>query len=176
MMNPFSGQFSHCTFERFSSLRSLAELEIEPGECKFRVPCQDRLPLNHAKVLHRADAVYSIASEIIIDDMDGIGAADPTDVNYEPKPSPLLLDFEWWLTSSAAVSLVRGEVAAGKVHNKAALQKLSLTEQIELRQSLQGTSGLSELSKHQPPDQLLKQDSIEEIMDGSMAKIMRPRG
>jgi len=135
-MDPCSGQFAHRTFKRLNLLRSLAELDLQPGSCTFRVPCQDTSPMNHADELRRAEAIYQIASGIVKEKPKGVMCRKH---DYSKRASVELLDFEWWLTPSKAVELMQQEDAAVAEKKFGAMGALYPGEDEQLRNMIEST-------------------------------------
>ena len=102
-MNPSSGQFIHRTFNKFDTLRSLSELRVHKDGCSYRIPCQDRNPLQHKQVLGQAQAIYDRAATVLLSQqsLESFSVED-----YSLPPTEALLRIQWWCTPSAAAKLL----------------------------------------------------------------------
>lgn len=146
-MDPCSGQFAHRTFQRLYLLRSLAELDLQPGSCTFRVPCQDSSPMNHADELRRAGAIYQLASAVVKTKPKGVMCREH---DYSTRASVELLDFEWWLTPSKAMELMQQENAVVAEMSFGAMGGLSPSEDKQLRNMLESTGFMTTFDELEP--------------------------
>jgi len=174
-INPKSGQFVHRSFERFDTLRSLAELQFLGDACRYRVPCQDTTSPDYEQVIEDSRLIYENAAQLVVDS-EGFDA----EADYSAPASAELRESEWWCTPSVAAAQLRQQAPRRQSVHKNAEAAATKSRQSTLKSlPLSADSMKFESFKSLPLSDEGKEDRIKSLNEfrlSEMSKIMRPRG